>query len=106
MRFIRPLLLCLVVIATSLSGAMAAAHSDAAPQAMSMDPQMPMAAHPTECCETATSSAPNCHILPALAAQWQIDLPAPAKAQSVAAVRSTMLEGVILSGPLDPPRAV
>ncbi|UWR24655.1 hypothetical protein [Sulfitobacter sp. S190] len=104
MGLIRLLLVVLVALSASISGAMDAGHAAVVEHShVAMDE---VADDQPVCCSESSERSQTCHALPALlpgAAGHHND--APATCEDVFTAASLLLTGFEPSGPLDPPRA-
>ncbi len=99
MYLVRLLTIILIVLSTSLSGAMAASHAGTADMTvMSVDHE--------SCCEGSMQQSPSCHAVPAIIPTMTMSWAAPEAMQSVTFELAILLTGTEPSGTLDPPRAV
>lgn len=104
MGFVRLLLVALVALSASVSGAMDAGHM-AAPEHShaAMDD---MINDEPVCCSESSERTMTCHVLPALLPGADQPDAAPASCEDVVVSTGLLLMGIEPSGPLDPPRAV
>ncbi|APX12410.1 hypothetical protein [Tateyamaria omphalii] len=103
MGLIRLLLVVLVALSASVSGAMDAGHMPAPEHShAAMDN---MINDQPVCCSESTERSPTCHALPALLPGAGQHDDAPVTCEDVFTAASLLLTGIEPSGPLDPPRA-
>lgn len=103
MGLIRLLLIVMVALSASVTGAMDAGHM-AAPEHshLAMDD---VANNQPVCCSESSERSQTCHALPALLPGAGNHHDAPATCEDVFIAASLLLTGIEPSGPLDPPRA-
>lgn len=103
MSLIRLLLVVMVALSASVSGAMDAGHMAALEHSHpAMDD---MADDQPVCCSESTERSQNCHALPALLPGAGQHDATPATCEDVFTAASLLPTGIEPSGPLDPPRA-
>lgn len=104
MVLVRALLIVLVTLSASLSGAMETGHmlttehDHAAAGSMADDG--------LACCDDGIERGQSCHVLPALLSDAGDPGAAPSTGEEVFITSDLHLTGIELSGPLDPPRLV
>ena len=104
MALVRLLLVVVVALSASVSGAMDAGHTAGLEQSHAamgdlIDNQL-------ACCSESSDRAQTCHALPALLPEANLHEAAPAICENVPIGAALLLTGIEPSGPLDPPRAV
>ena len=103
MGLIRLLLVVLVALSASVSGAMVAGHAAVVEHShVAMDE---VANDQPVCCSESSERSQTCHALPALLPGAGNHDDAPATCEDVFIAASLLLTGIEPSGPLDPPRA-
>lgn len=103
MGLIRLLLVIMVALSASVSGAMDARHALAAGNSTTFMEHS--ADDQPVCCSESTERSQTCHALPALLPGAGNHDDAPATCDNVFIAASLLLTGIEPSGPLDPPRA-
>ena len=104
MSLIRLLLVVMLALSASVSGAMDAGH--AAVMEHDHAAMDEMADDQPVCCSEGSERTQTCHVLPALLPGTDLHEAAPASCEDVSLCARLLLTGVEPSGPLDPPRAV
>lgn len=103
MGLIRLLLIVMVALSASISGAMDAGHAAVVEHShVAMDE---VADDQPVCCSESSERSQTCHALPALLPGAGNHDDAPATCEDVFIAASLLLKGIEPSGPLDPPRA-
>lgn len=102
MYFMRLLTIALIVLSTTLSGAMAASH--AGQTDMAVDTASVMSADHKTCCTDGMERSQSCHALPAILPAMMMDRGAQDLVRSVTFGPSILLTGSEPAGTLDPPR--
>jgi len=103
MGLIRLLLIVMVALSASISGAMDAGHAAVVEHShVAMDE---VANDQPVCCSESSERSQTCHALPALLPGAGNHDDAPATCEDVFIAASLLLTGIEPSGPLDPPRA-
>lgn len=104
MALVRILMVVILTLSASLSGAMGAGHmpdlNDDHTAAHLMEDTQPA------CCHDSTERAQTCHALPALLPAAETSGNVPAAGEDIFCASGMLLTGVEPSGSLDPPRAV
>lgn len=103
MGFVRLLLVALVALSASVSGAMDAGHMAAPEHSHAATDQL--TDDQPVCCSETTERSQTCHALPALLPGAGHHDDAPATCVDVFVAASLLLTGFEPTGPLDPPRA-
>lgn len=103
MVLVRILLVAIVALTVSLSGAMASGHPPVAPHDHAVVAGMDHD-HP-DCCMDSTERGQSCHILPALLPLSESHDPAPVAGEDVVVTPDLLLTGVEPTGPFEPPCA-
>lgn len=104
MGLIRLLLVVMVALSASVSGAMDVGHAAVMEENhAAMDH---MADNQPICCSESTERSQTCHVLPVLLPDANLHEAAPATCEDVFIASSLLPTGIVPSGPLDPPRAV
>ncbi|MBB5723367.1 hypothetical protein FHS72_003012 [Loktanella ponticola] len=104
MYFVRLLMIALIVLSTTLSGAMAARHLG--PTDVSVETAAVMSADHKTCCTDGTEQSQGCHVLPAILPAMKMDSGAQKLLRSVTFGPSILPTGFEPAGTLDPPRLV
>ncbi len=104
MYFVRHLMIIMIVLSATLSGAMAAGH--AGQMDMIMDEAAVVSADHKDCCTDGMTQSQSCHVLPAILPEMKIDRIPQKLVQSVTFGPSHLLTGFEPTGTLDPPRSV
>ena len=104
MHFVRHLMVILIVLSTTLSGAMAASH--VGPIDVSVETAAVMSTDHETCCNDSMEQSQSCHVLPAILPAMTIDSGAQELVKTVTCGPSILPTGFEPSGTLDPPRAV
>ncbi|KQI69184.1 hypothetical protein AN189_06350 [Loktanella sp. 3ANDIMAR09] len=104
MGLIRLLLVVMLALSASVSGAMDAGHSAATEHRHATVNEI--ADDQPVCCSDSAERSQTCHALPALLPVAGLQDTAPATCGDVFVTASLRLTGIAPSGPLDPPRAV
>lgn len=104
MYFVRLLTIALIVLSTTLSGAMAAGH--VGPTDVSVESVGVMSTDHETCCTDGMEQSQSCHVLPAILPAMQMDSGVQDLVRSVTFGPSILLIGFEPAGPLDPPRSV
>jgi hypothetical protein len=104
MGMIRLLLIVLMTLTASVSGALDAGHATAMEHAHAtvqhVDEDQPA------CCSDSTQHTQNCHVLPAVLPISDLNVSEPESCGDVSFGFGILLTGIKPSGPLDPPRTV
>lgn len=103
MSLIRLLLVVIVALSASVSGAMNAGHITVAEHSHAA--MVDVADDQPVCCSGGTERTQTCHVLPALLPGADLHDASPAGCEDVAFGTGLLLTGIEPSGPLDPPRA-
>ena len=104
MNLVRLLLVVLVALSASVSGAMDAGHVAVMEhEHMAMEE---VADDQPICCSESTERSQTCHVLPALLPVADLDGTGPATCEDVSMGTNLLLTGIEPSGTLDPPRPV
>lgn len=104
MGLVRLLLVVMVTLSASLSGAMDAGHTTVAEHGHASADEV--ADDQPVCCSESSERTQTCHVLPALLPGADQHDAAPAACEDVVMSAGLLLTGIELSGPLDPPRAM
>ena len=104
MTLVRLLLVVVVALSASASGAMDAGHMAGLEQ--SHETMGDSFDHQPVCCSESSERMQTCHALPALLPEANLHEAAPATCENVPIGAGLLLTGIEPSGPLDPPRAV
>lgn len=104
MSLVRFLMVVILTLSASLSGAMDAGHMPATDHDHAAAEVM-ADVHPV-CCQDSTERTQTCHALPALLPAIEPASSAPLAGEDVFCASGLLLTGMEPSGPLDPPRAV
>lgn len=104
MRLIRLLLIVLMTLTTSVSGAMGADHATAMDHAHANT--VDVAGDDTVCCSDSTERTQSCHVLPALVPASDLRVTGPTSCRDVSFGPGLLLTGIEPSRPLDPPLSV
>lgn len=101
---IRLLLIVLMTLTASISGALDAGHATAMEHAhagaLDVTDDQPL------CCSDSTERMQNCHVLPALVPASDLPVSEPASRGDVSFGSGLLPTGIDPSGPFDPPRTV
>ena len=104
MYFVRLLMVILIALSTTLSGAMAAGHAGLSD--VSVETSATMSANHETCCTDGMERSQSCHVLPAILPAMQRESGAQELVRSVTFGPSTLPTGFEPAGTLDPPRSV
>lgn len=104
MGLIRLLLVVMVALSASLSGAMDVGHTAGLEQSYAA--MGDMADDQLVCCSESSERGQTCHVLPAMLPSADVHESAPATCEVVSIGASLLLKGIEPTGPLDPPRAM
>ncbi len=104
MSFLRLLMVVLIILSTSLSGAMAASHAQLSD--MNVSVMETMSVDHTQCCGDTKDLAQSCHVLLGLVPALVAVHVAPESSSMALTISETLLTGIEPTGILDPPRAV